>query len=485
MSVLTIPLAIHNKMFNSLAVNAAVDPLWFEQKLDHFNESDDRVWKQRYYTNFDHYQPGGPIFIYIGGEGPLTSGTVGPRLVPGYFAEKYGGAAIALEHRFYGESQPFPSLDLKHLLYLTSHQALHDLAAWQKWITHNSNLTDSKFFCVGGSYPGNLAAWYRGEFPELTAGCWAASAPVHAVYDWPEYGQMVWKSLSTMPDGGFDETLTTKLYAGFQQISLMLQNPFVETIPELQAEFNVCPGTMASVDDKANWDVSISGAVAGAVQYNHLISPGTNDIRAAVANSATPLAAALAVNKLIGTTKPPSEGGCVDKSLGSFYADLANATLPADGSGNANRAWLWQTCNEFGYYQTADGAWNEHNFFTAGASNAAVAYGFCKDVFGIDDTKARIAATNEYYGGLTPKSRRGGYVSNVFFSNGALDPWSLLGITERRPEFCESCRSMVGAQGSHCVGLYGPSEGELASQIEIRNFAEKLFEQWGASSLVV
>merc|ERR1712064_51694 len=124
--------------------------------------------------------------------------------VPGYFAQQYAGAAIALEHRFYGKSQPFESLATEHLPYLTSRQALHDLAHWQKSIMRDANLTGSKFFCIGGSYPGNLAAWYRGEFPELTAGCWAASGPLHAVMDWPGYGQMVWRSLSTTPDGGYD-----------------------------------------------------------------------------------------------------------------------------------------------------------------------------------------------------------------------------------------------------------------------------------------
>lgn len=95
-----------------------------------------------------------------------------------------------------------------------------------------------------------------------------------------------------------------------------------------------------------------------------------------------------------------------------------------------------------------------------------------------------MQATNAYYGGLKPTSRKGGYVSHVLFSNGELDPWSLLSVT-KQPEFCPSCRAVVGELGSHCVGLDAPSKGELPSQIKIRDLAEKLFEEWGAKAVVV
>ena len=58
---------------------------WFNQKLDHFNPEEtryilqnyqfksDRTFKQRFYTNPQYYQVGGPIFLYINGEGPVFS----------------------------------------------------------------------------------------------------------------------------------------------------------------------------------------------------------------------------------------------------------------------------------------------------------------------------------------------------------------------------------------------------------------------------
>merc|ERR1719498_693728 len=128
----------------------AYPELWYsEQTLDHFSTTDQRTFKQRYFANFDSFQPGGPIIIAIGGEGPLSSGYVNGHLTNKLFAEKMGGGTVALEHRFYGKSQPFDDLGTDKLQYLTSRQALHDLAQFQKWlVASNSSFAGSKFLCM-------------------------------------------------------------------------------------------------------------------------------------------------------------------------------------------------------------------------------------------------------------------------------------------------------------------------------------------------
>merc|ERR1712107_444647 len=62
---------------------------------------------------------------------------------------------------------------------------------------------------------------------------------------------------------------------------------------------------------------------------------------------------------------------------------LMNATLPMGGQGNAMRTWTWQTCNEFGYFQTARAEFGHTNFYTRGASSRALWQQVCNDVFGI------------------------------------------------------------------------------------------------------
>lgn len=51
------------------------EPQWFEQPLDHFDESNPHTFKQRYWVSKRHYKArqGAPVFVLDGGE---TSGAV-------------------------------------------------------------------------------------------------------------------------------------------------------------------------------------------------------------------------------------------------------------------------------------------------------------------------------------------------------------------------------------------------------------------------
>jgi len=69
----SLPKFIRGRLFerhlNSKLLSRVSDQ-YFEQRLDHFDESTTDTWKQRYWINdqyFDHKN--GPVFIMIGGEG--------------------------------------------------------------------------------------------------------------------------------------------------------------------------------------------------------------------------------------------------------------------------------------------------------------------------------------------------------------------------------------------------------------------------------
>jgi len=47
-------------------------------------------------------------------------------------AKKFGAAVVSLEHRYYGKSSPFKSLATENLRYLSSKQALFDLAVFRQ-----------------------------------------------------------------------------------------------------------------------------------------------------------------------------------------------------------------------------------------------------------------------------------------------------------------------------------------------------------------
>lgn len=47
-------------------------------------------------------------------------------------AKKFGAAVVSLEHRYYGKSTPFKTTETKNLRYLSSKQALFDLAVFRE-----------------------------------------------------------------------------------------------------------------------------------------------------------------------------------------------------------------------------------------------------------------------------------------------------------------------------------------------------------------
>lgn len=220
----------------------------------------------------------------------------------------------------------------------------------------------------------------------------------------------------------------------------------------------------------------MDSGVSGVVQYNS--SGGAThiaQIRGVVEKAATPLEAALGVTHYLNMTDGDGAGACVDNSINAFYKELGDDSLPDSGSGNAGRTWTWQTCNEFGYFQTSTAVWGKTSLYTRGASSRAIWQGVCSDLFGIapEEIGARVAATNSYYGAKQPQN-----ISRVVYSNGELDPWSLLAI---KPEdgVPPDTSSVVGALGSHCVGLSAPKEGEIPGATVVRDHAIKKFQDWG------
>lgn len=75
------------------------------QKLDHFDSANTLTWEMRYFSNSEHYVPGGPIFIYVGGEWEISYGWVtGGHIYD--MAKELNGFVFYTEHRYYGKSYP-------------------------------------------------------------------------------------------------------------------------------------------------------------------------------------------------------------------------------------------------------------------------------------------------------------------------------------------------------------------------------------------
>jgi len=95
------------------------DQLWFENPIDHFNYQDTRTYKQRFWQNDKYFdEEKGIVFLYICGE--YTCSIRPDRLYPFMVGAQKGAKLLALEHRYYGKSQPFDNWDTENLRYLDS-----------------------------------------------------------------------------------------------------------------------------------------------------------------------------------------------------------------------------------------------------------------------------------------------------------------------------------------------------------------------------
>ncbi|KAE9549029.1 hypothetical protein FO519_007759 [Halicephalobus sp. NKZ332] len=103
--------------------------------VDHFAYTNTDKFALKYLYNDTNYKPGGAIFFYAGNEGPIESFAENTGIMFD-LAPEFDAMIVFAEHRYYGNSTPYPErnaswANVAKLGYLTSIQALADYAiAW-------------------------------------------------------------------------------------------------------------------------------------------------------------------------------------------------------------------------------------------------------------------------------------------------------------------------------------------------------------------
>lgn len=77
--------------------------------LDHFNQSERRTYEQRYWVNKDFDAEDTPVFLYICGEWTCRPSSVETNHFK--IGSQLKALLLVLEHRYYGDSQPFRDAD--------------------------------------------------------------------------------------------------------------------------------------------------------------------------------------------------------------------------------------------------------------------------------------------------------------------------------------------------------------------------------------
>ncbi|PNY21899.1 Thymus-specific serine protease [Tolypocladium capitatum] len=168
---------------------------YFQQLIDHKNPSLG-TFTQRYWWNADHYAgPGSPVVLNTPGESNADGyqGYTTNRTLPGLFAQSTGGAAILLEHRYWGGSSPFDNLTAETMQYLDLDNSVADLVYFAKTVslpfdpTGSSKPDKAPWVLSGCSYPGALTAWTNALAPGTFWAYHCSSAVVEAISTMWEY----------------------------------------------------------------------------------------------------------------------------------------------------------------------------------------------------------------------------------------------------------------------------------------------------------
>lgn len=414
---------------------------WFTQKLDHYKPTDSRTWQQRYYTNDAYYRPGGPVFLMIGGEGPIG---VGWMLYGNWIelAQEHGALCFQLEHRFYGKSHPTNDLSLENIAYLSSEQGLADLAYFIESMNRDRHLTGSKWIVFGGSYPGSLAAWMRLKYPHLVHGAVSSSGPLLAKADFYEYMEVVGQSLAT-----YNDKCRQEVESATKQVTSALANGQAEYISSL---FSLCQVLDPNDrNNEANFFELLADNWAYVVQYNQWDSK-SGDPKARSLNIGS------ACNVMLQVGQDALQNYAQLNSM--MMSNTGQTCLNIDYNATVNyikdtrwgdentmyRQWFYQTCSEFGFFQTSNS--------TAQPFGDKFPLSFfsqeCSDVFGpnfnANFLNSAIDRSNTFYGGVDIE------VDRVVFVHGSIDPWHALGVTKT---VSEDAPAIYIEGTSHCADM--------------------------------
>jgi pimeloyl-ACP methyl ester carboxylesterase len=390
-----------------------------DQLINHADPSDTRTFKQRYYVDDGSADnASSPVFLYICGEATCNSDDVSSTSVA-TLAQQQHGYLVSLEHRYYGESQPFDQLTTENLQYLSVDNAIEDLAAFQRYLTSTLGLR-GKWFVTGGSYAGSLSAYYRMKHPELVAGSLASSGPVQSHENFEEYDKYV-----TTVAGSTCAPIMKKVS---DTIEASMDNPtqFAAYQHQFQADVLTNP---------VDFLYYIADMGSMAVQY------GFKDSFCSAIQSGTDPVASYAA-QAIQISQAFSTSALEDSVQGSMSTDPKDYMTDVGA-----RQWWYQSCTEFGYFQTA---YHDPAYSTRSQKiNMAYHLDACKRLFGVPLTPNTQHITDVFYSPLLSLT-----TTNILFTNGSNDPWSQLSISKVNGNDVNPKVTLYTiAGGAHCDDL--------------------------------
>jgi serine protease 16 len=347
---------------------------YFTQRVDHFSSNGTSTFQQAFFTNRESFDGTGPVFVYVGGEGPLSSTSATSNFIIDWLPE-VKGMLFALEHRYYGchnaSSCPYdPSASkpvLEELRYLTTDQALEDLAAFARHQKQALGLGRNKWVLIGGSYPGMLAAFARARFPDVFDCAVSSSSPVHPVLDFTGFQDTVARGYAMNVEGvrGSDEC-AEQIRRGHDAVRAALATP--DGRAQLASLF---PRAVPSAEWLADATNARTFAGCGVATFP------------AQSNQPTCSTPGCGVSQICDVMTNSSGGSGIERLAalaavqGAGGADMTHTCdmdweMPGDVPAAKVNYWGWQCCTEYGFYQTCEVSHHESHHTPHGVCRASL-----------------------------------------------------------------------------------------------------------------
>ncbi|KAL1746822.1 serine carboxypeptidase S28-domain-containing protein [Schizophyllum fasciatum] len=437
--------------------------------IDH-NDTSLGTFSTRFWVNYEYYEPGGPIVFMNMGEVNAQGYTqyITNSTINGLIAQQENGLLVIMEHRFYGQSNPYPNLNEASLKYLTIEQAIQDNIYFARNVRLNvgydTSPEASPWILVGASYSGALAAFQKVVEPDVFYIHYGSSAVIQTQVDFHAYFTPV---LQNMPPN---------CSADVQAVIAHIDEVFEGTNVTAQNDIKELFGYDASY---SNHDVAAS--LRNNIWDWQSLQPWSE-------SEGGPLTFydfcdALEVkNRQVSS----SRGWGLEHALrawGTYFSGTvvsAEEDHPVDDPG---RSWTWQTCTQFGWGQIGAPR-GEPTIVTRMTTVDTDVIDYCSSFFPENFPAyglPRINETNARYGGWSMQSER------MIFVNGNNDTWREASMSAQQTEIPTSTVAQpilldIGFHSSDVIarGALEPTVAQAQAQI-LRTIASWL-ANWNAYS---
>ncbi|KAK4358642.1 hypothetical protein RND71_020871 [Anisodus tanguticus] len=426
---------------------------YYNQTLDHFNYGPKSysIFKQRYIINSKYWggsNSSSPIFAYLGAEAPIDGDILGIGFLTD-FAPRFKALLVYMEHRYYGKSRPFGTMeevlkDEDTRGYFNSEQAIADYAELLLHIKEKYSAQNSPIIVIGGSYGGMLASWFRMKYPHIALGALASSAPI-LYFD------------NITPQNGYYSIVSKDFKEASKSCYRTIRKSWsiIDKIASrknglsyLSRKFKTCSHLNDSFELKDYLDTTY----AKVAQYNN---PPSYPVTVVCG----------------GIDGAPKGSHILDRIFAGIVAHQGNQSCynTSNIPNETSLGWEWQTCSEM---VMPIGRGKKDTMFFSSPFNLDDFIDDCKSKYGVSPRPHWITT---YYGGHDIKLILHKFASNIIFSNGLRDPYSCAGVLKN---ISHSLQAVYTRNGSHCLDILSAKPTDPEWLTMQRNTEVEIIEGW-------